>query len=87
MHDEGNVAVQSMCFRSSLRYGSSWDPWVGFKRFFWGSLSLGLGERPHQKTSNRCAEPWGDSGLDTAGHVVSSIVFPGKILEQEQISR
>lgn len=77
-----------MCFESRPRYGSSWDPlpWVSFKAFFWESLSLGLGERPCQKTSNRCAETWGDSGLDTVGRVVSSIAFPGKILEQEQIS-
>lgn len=43
-------------------------------------------ERPCPKMSNRCAEPQGDLGLDTAGRVVSSIAFPGKILEQEQIS-
>lgn len=88
MHDESKLAVQSTCFESSSRYGSSWDPlpWVGFKGVFLGSLSLGLGERPRQKTSNRCADTQGDLGLDAAGRIVSSIAFPGKILEQEQIS-
>lgn len=85
--NERNTAVQSMCFGASLRYSSSWLPlpWVSFKRDFWGLLLLGLGERPHQM-SNRYAEPEGDLGLDTAGCIVSSIAFPGRILEEEQAS-
>lgn len=36
--------------------------------------------------SNRYAEPEGDLGLDIAGCIVSSIAFPGRILEEKQAS-